>query len=106
MQRLAQLHQMLEESPQDAFLLYALATEYRALQENQKALAYYEQIVALHPAYEATYYHLAQLYVELEEYQKATETFEAGIRILSAQKSEKLLKELQNAYLNFQMEQL
>jgi tetratricopeptide (TPR) repeat protein len=106
MSRLAQLHQMLEESPQDAFLLYALATEYRALQENQKALQYYEQLLTLHPAYEATYYHLAHLYIELEAYDKATATFEAGIRVLREQKSEKLLKELQNAYLNFQMEQL
>ena len=44
-QRIQRLLEMLLEEPNDSFLLYALATEYLKLNDNQKALFYYLETV-------------------------------------------------------------
>ena len=66
MDRLALLKQMLEQSPGDAFLLFALAKEYEGRNELQAALAYYEQLVNTDPDYVGVYYHLGKLQERVE----------------------------------------
>jgi tetratricopeptide (TPR) repeat protein len=67
--RLKQLLQFWQEDPNDPFTLYALATEYRPTDPN-KALFYYEKLLAEHPGYVGTYYHAAKLYAELGQADK------------------------------------
>jgi Tfp pilus assembly protein PilF len=102
-ERISQLLNFLQETPQEPFLLYALATEY-AKTDSKKALAYFEQLVSQHPQYVGTYYHLAQLYADLEESEKAKNTYEKGLEILENANETKLLQELKNAYQNFLFE--
>ena len=52
---------MLDESPDDPFIIYALAREYEQSQATMQALLMYEHLITDHPAYIATYYHYAKL---------------------------------------------
>ncbi len=102
--RLPQLLAFLEEDPEDPFVLYALATEYRS-EQPLKALSFYEHLLEKHPHYVATYYHAALLYVDREEPEKAEQTFERGIVEAKEQNEALALRELQNAYNNFLFEE-
>ena len=99
-ERLSQLLTFLKEEPSDPFLLYAVATEYNQ-DDPEKALGYFEKLLAEHENYVATYYHAAKLYVDLGEREKAENTFLRGIRIAQAQQELLALRELQNAYNEF-----
>lgn len=61
MSRIQQLEVMLDENPDDPFLIYALAREYEKNFATMQALLMYEHLVTDHPAYIATYYHYAKL---------------------------------------------
>jgi predicted Zn-dependent protease len=76
--RLQSLLQLWEQEPEDPFLAYAVATEYRKT-DRALARAMYEQLVADHPDYTATYYHLASLYRELGEPDLAVDTYVRGV---------------------------
>ena len=77
--RLNQLKAMLEESPHDAFLLFALAKEYEKLGEQETALRYYLHLEEHEPGYVGTYYHLGKLYEQIGEAGLALETYDKGI---------------------------
>ena len=101
MSRLDNLLEMLSDDKEDAFLIYAIATEYKAIGENMLALKYYERLLNDFEDYAGTYYHLAELYESLGETEKAKKTYEKGIFILEKNKATKLLLELKSAYQNF-----
>ena len=48
-QRLEQLQNLLEGSPNDSFLLYAIAKEYEGLERVAEALQKYQELIELHP---------------------------------------------------------
>jgi len=101
--RLSQLLQWLAESPNDPFLLYALATEYLPIDTSQ-SLFYYEKLLSEHPSYTATYYHLAALYVALEQMENARTTYQKGIEVCEKQAERHNLMELRRAYQEFEQE--
>ena len=78
--RLDQLLQMLNESENDSFLLFAIAKEYEKQQHLPKALECYLKIREADPSYVGVYYHLGKLYEELGQTKKAIETYRAGIQ--------------------------
>ncbi len=78
--RLDQLLQMLNESKNDSFLLFAIAKEYEKRRDFPKALEYYLKIRRTDPAYVGVYYHLGKLYEELGQTEKAIEAYRAGIQ--------------------------
>ena len=96
--RLEKLLEFLENEPDDAFLKYALATEYLRLNQTDKALAYYEDLVNTHPNYVGTYYHLGKLYEALQRKQDAINTYEAGMKVTREQRDNHALSELQAVY--------
>ena len=81
MDRIAQLKTFLNDSPNDAFLNYALATEYVAIGNDKDALAIYLMLVNKQPDYFATYYHLGKLYERMEDEEKAIASYEKGMEI-------------------------
>ena len=101
--RLQQILQWLENEPNDAFLLYAAATEYKNF-DLQKATELFELLLTSHPQYLPTYYHAAQLYIDLKNPVKAEITYKNGIALAKQQKEQKTLAELQSAYNNFLFE--
>jgi len=49
--RLEKLLEFIKNEPDDPFLKYALATEYLRLNQIDKALEYYEDLINKHPGY-------------------------------------------------------
>lgn len=103
--RIEQLQNFIKESPNDPFLLYALALEYKQNQ-SEEARKLFEQLLREHPSYLPTYYHAALLFARLGEDGRAQETFEAGIALAREQAERHALSELQNAYTNWQYGEL
>ncbi len=96
--RLEKLLEFLKNEPNDEFLQYALATEYLRLNETEKALAYYENLVTNHPDYVGTYYHLGKLYEALNRKDDAISTYEKGMGIARKMRDNHALSELQSVY--------
>jgi len=102
-ERLDQLLDFLKDDPNDAFTIYAIATEYNTSNPD-KALVYYEILLSQHVDYLATYYHAAILYADLGKSEEAELTFKKGIALAQSQNESLALRELQNAYNEFLFE--
>ncbi len=102
--RLQELLNFLGKEPNDPFLIYAVANEYRN-SNPLKAKEFYDKLLLQHAGYLATYYHAAHLYVELDNPEKAKAIFEKGIKLANEQKEQLALRELKNAYQNFLFEE-
>ncbi len=98
MNRLAKLLEFIKNEPNDEFLKYALATEYLRLNETDKALSYYEDLVSNHPNYTGTYYHLGKLYEALNRKQDAINIYEKGMQITKEKRDNHAFSELQAVY--------
>src|SRR6195952_5179489 len=96
--RLDKLLEFIKNEPEDEFLKYALATEYLRLNDTQKALAYYEDLVNNHPGYVGTYYHLGKLYEALDRKTDAQTTYEKGMKIALEKRDNHAFSELQAVY--------
>jgi tetratricopeptide (TPR) repeat protein len=96
--RLDKLLEFIKNEPDDEFLKYALATEYLRLNQADKALSYYEDLVNNHPGYTGTYYHLGKLYEALNRKEEAISTYEKGMEITKAKRDNHSFSELQAVY--------
>lgn len=96
--RLQKLLEFFEAEPNDEFLQYALATEYLRLNDTGKALQFYEVLVANHPNYTGTYYHLGKLYETLGRKDDALRIYQQGIMITQQKRDNHALSELRSAY--------
>ena len=96
--RLEKLLEFIKSEPEDPFLKYALATEYLHINQTDKALGYYEDLINNHPNYTGTYYHLGKLYEALNRKDDALKTYETGIKITREQRDNHALSELQAVY--------
>ena len=101
--RIQQLLEFLEEEPGNPFNLYALALEYQK-HDPEKVVYYFDSLLQNHKNYLPTYYHAAEFFTQQNEIAKAKTIYEEGIRLATEQKDAHALRELQNAYLNFQFE--
>lgn len=106
MSRLAQLQNMLAESPDDSFLLFAVAKEYETADDLEQALAFYTQLVEKDADYVGTYYHLAKLYEKIEQPERALETYAQGMDVARRIGDQHALAELSSAKLNLEMEDM
>ena len=61
MSKIADLESLLDDRPDDPFVIYALAREYEKLGNPLQAVLMYEHLVNDHPDYIGTYYHYASL---------------------------------------------
>ena len=98
MNRLEKLLEFIQNEPNDEFLKYALATEYLRLNNTEKALSYYEDLVNNHPSYTGTYYHLGKLYEALNRKQDAINIYEKGMKITKEKRDNHAFSELQAVY--------
>ncbi|MEL6924430.1 MAG: tetratricopeptide repeat protein [Bacteroidota bacterium] len=102
--RLKQLLNFYEESPDDSFIRFAIAKEYEKLQDDEQALAFYLRILDQDPAYVGNYYHLAKLYERTDDLAKALETYAAGMRVARQQGDQHAFSELSGAKVNLELE--
>ncbi len=79
MSRLSELETLLDQNPDDPFIIFALAREYQQNMATMQALLMYEHLVTDHPAYVATYYHYAKLLFTLGNRNEAINLLEKGV---------------------------
>lgn len=104
--RLEQLKEMLEASPTDSFLLFALAKEFEKIGELEHALEKYQFLIAHDVQYVGAYYHLGKLLERKEAMNEALKIYTQGIQIAKDQRDEHAARELATAKLNLEMELL
>lgn len=96
--RLKQLFEFLNDSPNDPFLLYAIAAEYAKAGDTAEALSRYTQLTVSHPDYVGTYYHLGKLHEALGQPVQAVAVYEHGMEIAKSKRDRHALSELQGAW--------
>ncbi len=97
--RLEKLLEFFKNEPEDEFLKYALATEYLRLNDTDKALFYYEDLVNNHPRYVGTYYHLGKLYEGLNRTEDAIVVYEKGMLVAKDARDNHAFSELKTVYM-------
>lgn len=98
--RLQYLLQLLETSPKDAFVLFAIAKEYENTGDEAQALTYYLRLRETEEGYVGLYYHLGKLYERRSEAENARAAYQQGIEISKKAGDRHALSELQAALLN------
>ena len=98
--RLQQLLDFLESSPDDTFVMYALAKEYEKCNELDKSLSMFQQLLAVDPKYVGAFYHLGKLYEQLEKPELAFATYKKGMDVARSINDQHALSELAGAKLN------
>jgi len=96
MKRLEQLKTMIIESPDDPFLIYGLALEYRNV-DLFKAKEVFDDLLERFPDYLPTYYQSANLYEEIDE-ERAIDIYKKGMELAQSQKNMHAFGELKSAY--------
>lgn len=97
MNRLEMLLEMQESNPDDEFLQYAIALEYKKNEQVVEAKKWLEKLVEEKPDYLACYYQLGKLYEEELENEAALETYKKGVEIAEKQSDKKTKGELEEA---------
>jgi tetratricopeptide (TPR) repeat protein len=98
MNRIEQIKTFLESTPNDNFLLHALALEYIKLGNDVDAKPLFEQILTQSPDYVGSYYHLAKLLERLGNTTDAIACYEKGMEAAKTAKDQHSYNELQAAY--------
>jgi len=98
MDRIEKLKRFLEQRPDDAFLLHALALEYVKRDDEPSARAMFERVLASDPMHTGTYYHLAKLLERNGERENAVRIYEEGMEVCRREGDEHALRELRAAY--------
>jgi tetratricopeptide (TPR) repeat protein len=91
--RLTKLKEMLQETPNDIFLNYALAMEYKGLSQTDKTIEQLNKVLLLDENHVPTFYQLGVLWSECNENDKAIMFLEKGIEIAKQQKDLKTANE-------------
>ena len=102
--RINKLKEFLESNPRDPFIHYGLALEFQK-SDADAAREKFLELLQEYPDYLPTYYHAAHFFWEEENREKADEIFIAGIDLARSQNDANTLRELTNAYQNFQFEE-
>lgn len=102
MSRIDQIRQFLQESPEDAFLNYALAQEFISAGNDADAEILFQKLLSLHPDYTATYYHYGKLLERKQQTETATKIYKQGIEIAKQKREQHALSELQSALLELE----
>lgn len=97
MSRLESIIQLLKQSPDDVFLLYAEAMEYISEGNNNKAIDKLESIRIRFPDYLPLYYQLAKQYEQINQTDNAIQIYEIGIELAINKKEKKTELELRSA---------
>lgn len=84
MPSLESLHRLLEASPQDPFVPYAIAQEHARQRAFAQAVAWYDRCLAVDPAYCYAYYHKARALLAIGSREDALRTIAEGRRRAAA----------------------
>lgn len=93
MSRLETLLEILNDEPNDAFTLYAIAMEYKKI-DIIKSEEYFKKLIKNHPEYIGTYYQYAQLLLEKNEKSEAEKIVIRGVEVAIQKKDFHAMSEL------------
>jgi tetratricopeptide (TPR) repeat protein len=77
--RLEKLRAMLEKSPGDTFLLYAVALEFRKLGDTNSAIEYLDKVIQHDWGYCYAYHQKGQIQEQAGDLESARQTYRQGI---------------------------
>jgi Tfp pilus assembly protein PilF len=78
-QRMRQLEQMLQRQPDDPFLLYGMAMEFKKADQPRQALDYFDRVLRRDPNYCYAYYQRAQVHESLGDVDAAKRSLREGV---------------------------
>ncbi len=78
--RVEQIRRLLEQEPNDPFLLYALAHEHAQAGELEESVRLFDQTLSADPTYCYAYYHKARSLMEMGRRDEANESARAGLK--------------------------
>jgi len=100
--RLIQLQNMLKSSPNDSFLLFALAKEYEKSNDLAEALVHYLALESVEPHYVGLYYHKGKLQERLQQTDQAIDTYIKGVEMALQAKDMHAASELRGALMELE----
>lgn len=95
--RLNHILEMLKTNPEDSFLNYAIALEFKKNHKIDNAITILENLINKNPDYLASYYQLGKLFEETNEIDKAIQIYKTGIVVAKTKGELKTLGELSEA---------
>jgi len=96
--RIEQLLAYLKDTPNDSFVLFALAKEYERAEQFEESLVWYQKLKKIDPNHVGLYYHLAALLYQLSRKTEAKMVYEEGITIAKRLQDHHAENELKAAY--------
>lgn len=103
MSRIAQLEKMLAEDPNDSFVQFAMAMEYKSNEDFENAIEQFEKLKLSDADYVGLYYHLAKSYEEQGDEKKALTIYSTGITIATKLNDLHAKSELMNEKMNLEL---
>jgi tetratricopeptide (TPR) repeat protein len=91
--RKEKLLEMLSQSPEDEFLNYAVAMEFKSELNLTQSILFFENCIKINPNHTAAMYQLALIFEEKGEISKVLEILDRGISILKSTNDRKTLNE-------------
>jgi tetratricopeptide (TPR) repeat protein len=95
--RVQQLQKMLERSPDDPFLLYGLALEYKKINDLPKALEYLGKTIQADSGYSYAYFQRGQVYEAMGDTHSARKAYLDGIDAAGKKGDDHARSELEGA---------
>lgn len=94
MTRIEKLLALLQDSPDDEFLNYALAMEHVAGARNDEALAAFERVLQIDPQHPAAFFQQAQLLARLDRIPEARTAASRGVAAARAKGDQHAAEEI------------
>ncbi len=79
-QRMSKLQAMLQKQPDDTFLLYGLAMEYKKAGDPAKAVEHFDRVIALDPGYCYAYHQKGLVHESQGDTDAAKQAYRDGIQ--------------------------
>jgi Flp pilus assembly protein TadD len=95
--RLETLKSLSAQNPQDSFLRYGLAMEYRNAGDLESALREFQGLMEANPDYCATYFHAGQTLERMGRGEEARTVYQQGIEVTTRKGDMHARSELQGA---------
>jgi tetratricopeptide (TPR) repeat protein len=95
--RLESLKTLSAQNPQDTFLRYGLAMEYRNTGDLESAMREFQALINDTPDYSATYFHAGQTLERLGRTEEARAVYQKGIEVTTQKGDMHARSELQGA---------
>jgi tetratricopeptide (TPR) repeat protein len=100
--KIEQLESLYRETPEDPFVVYALAKEYEQTGQSDKSVALYQKLLAEHPDYVGTYYHFGKLLEGLRQQDRALPIYKKGLAIAKKVGDDLAYRELTSALMDLE----